>query len=100
MPFEEAVMEDTVPVDEDEVVARTLTGGAIDDDRFSESAVLLPHMSERVAGTCGPVPGHSSDRLVGAVVREHNLEIAPRLVFEALKDECKDHWPLEDRNHQ
>jgi len=99
VPLEEPVVEDAIGVDEDEVVADALQHGAVHDHGLPETVVLLPDVADRMTQARCPMPCHGRDRFVGAVVREHDLEVGPRLVLEALQDELEDPGSLMDGNH-
>src|SRR5262249_1532855 len=85
--FQEAMVEDAVRAGEDGEPSGALHDRAIDDPRLPEAAMWLPHSVDRACESSVPVPDHVADRLARAIICEHDLEIRPRLILEALQDE-------------
>jgi hypothetical protein len=83
MKLDEPVVEDTVSINENDVVGSGGAHGFIDDDRFAESVVLVPDMLYRQGEEGTVCLNQRTNARAGTVIGDNYLKIPTGLILKA-----------------
>jgi hypothetical protein len=68
-----------VPIEEDQIVAPSLSDRAIENGSFSDALVRVPYMADRNWGGCGKACDGSAGFWFASVIRNDQLKVTERL---------------------